>query len=164
MQNNLFLLCPTDCLEPIVNNTFKEENYFYTSLGNSLSLDTKTLEYIKELIINHNISNIYMVLSNDNQIVLDALKGQSFSDIRGLKTFYNNILELKKQSETSWQNNNQFTVLSYYINSRIHQLQNYLSFLLDSQIKFYGKIYNKQEAVFNNIYSELVCVENRILN
>ena len=73
MQKNLFLLCPTDCLESVVNHVFRNENYFYTSLGNSIVPEKRTLEYIEELITKHHITNVYFVLSNDNPIILDAL-------------------------------------------------------------------------------------------
>lgn len=43
MHKCLYLVCPTDCLEPIINNTFKQEHYFYTSLGNAFVADSETL-------------------------------------------------------------------------------------------------------------------------
>lgn len=164
MYNCLFLLCPTDCLESCIDNKFKQENYFYTSLGNSISLDVKTLESIKKMIIKHNIRKVYFVLSSDNRIVLDALGGQSFSDIKCLKTFYEEIKRQKDHSEILWQSSNQFTVSSYYMNCRINELQNYLNFTFNHPIGVYGKIYNRQKDLFLAIYSDLVCLEKCHLN
>lgn len=165
MRKCLYFLCPTDCLESIINNTFKCENYFYTSLGNSFVSDIETIAYIKETIRKHNIREIYFVLSNDNQIILDALGRQFFSGIRGLKKFYNEITRQKEHSEVSWQTDDrQFSVLSYYLNKKIKELQPELRNLLDHPIKIRGKIYNRQENAFKDIYSDLVCREKCYLN
>ncbi len=43
MQKRFFFICPTDCLEHTINTTFKYENYFYTSLGNSFNYNRKTI-------------------------------------------------------------------------------------------------------------------------
>ena len=72
MNASLFFLCPTDCLESIVNKNYKGNNYFYTSPGNNSSFDLISLESIKALICRHDIKNIYFVLSEQNKIVIDA--------------------------------------------------------------------------------------------
>ncbi|WP_353778374.1 hypothetical protein [Winogradskyella sp. 3972H.M.0a.05] len=165
MHKALFLLCPTDCLESIINDTFKHENYFYTSLGNSFISDTETIENIKELIIQHNIRKIYFVLSDDNKIILDALGGQSFSDIRGLQKFYTEVTRQKERSEVLWQTDNrQFSILSYYLNNKIKELQLELDNLPIHLPRISGKIYFRQKNIFSNIYSDLICIEKHYLN
>ena len=39
MNETLFLICPTDCLEARINEQYNTVNYFYTSLGNSFNID-----------------------------------------------------------------------------------------------------------------------------
>ena len=78
MNETLFLVCPTDCLEARINKQYTTVNYFYTSLGNSFNIDHVSLKNIQELITNHSIRNIYFVLSSDNRFILDALEGHFF--------------------------------------------------------------------------------------
>ena len=51
METTLFLLCPTDCLESKINEEFKGDNLFYSSLANNYSFDSKTIRDIEELVI-----------------------------------------------------------------------------------------------------------------
>ena len=69
MKKRLFLVCPTDCLEVIINQKFKSINFFYTSVGNSFSIDNKTVDNIKELVIKYDIKNIDFILSLDNTFI-----------------------------------------------------------------------------------------------
>jgi len=164
MQKYLYLLCPTDCLESIINNTYKHENYFYTSLGNSVIFDDSSLEQIKRLIKKHDIREISFVLSISNQIVLDALENQYFSDIKGLNNFYNEISRQKERSKISSQRNHlKFSLLSYYLNKKIKELQLQLN-NLSNQLIIRGKIYSKHQNAFADIYSDLVCLDKYQLN
>ena len=99
MIKRLYLLCPTDCLEPVINSTFKQENYFYFSLGNSFIVENNTIESIKKIVKDHHIQEISFVLSNKNHIVIDALGTQDFLNMRGLRSLYNQLIKQKKHSE-----------------------------------------------------------------
>lgn len=110
MQNNLFIICPTDHLEPVINSLYGCENYFYTSLGNSFTKDVKTMESLKKLIRRKNIGNIFFILSSDNKIVWDALESQYFRDIRGLNELYAQI-EAQKKDLQFWMI---ITIKNYY--------------------------------------------------
>ncbi|WP_420574211.1 hypothetical protein [Kordia sp.] len=165
MNKTLFLLCPTDCLETTINNTYESKNYFYTSLGNSFVVDNSTIKSIKELILKQNIKNIYFVLSNDNKIILDALESQSFSENIGLKNFYSEIIKQKETSEVMWLiTNNRHLIISYFLNHKIKELQLELDKLSLNSIKIRGKIYDRHETAFKNIYSSLTCLESHCLN
>lgn len=123
MQRCLYLLCPTDCLEPVINNTFKHENYFYFSLGNSFTIDNNTIGCIQKIIERHHINEVSFILSSNNDIVKDALGIQGFLKMRGLSKLYYQIIKHKKYSEIFWQTDySQFSVLSYYLNSKIKEL------------------------------------------
>ena len=163
MHKRFYLICPTDCLEYTINKTFRYENYFYTSLGNSFSYDRKTLEYIKAIVKKHNIKEIYFVLSIDNMIFLDALGNKKFSKIGKLHNYYNDIKNQKERSSIAFKENvNQFTILSFYLNKKIKELR--LANLSSQTIKIGGKIYHKNQDTFTNIYSDLVCLEKHNLN
>lgn len=165
MPTCFYLVCPTDCLEYTINKKFKYENYFYTALGNSFVFDAKTIKHIKNIIREHHIKEIYFVLSIDNKIILDALGANKFSDIIGLHNFYKDIKRQRKRSMLSLKRGNiQFAILSYHLNKKIKELELQLSDLSNIPIKIRGKIYNKNENTFSNIYSNLVCLEKHHLN
>lgn len=165
MYSVLYLLCPTDCLETRVNDAFKHQNYFYTSLGNSLSLDDKTVESLKALMLEHSIREISVVLSNDNPIFLDALEGQFFYKISGLDRFYKKIGRQRRHSELIWNaDNRRDAILSYFLNNIIKELQLRLANFPFHSVKISGKIYDRFENSFKNVYSNLTCLEKHSLN
>lgn len=165
MNTTLFLLCPSDCLESIISKAYKGKNYFYTSLGNTLTYDSITIESIKGLVFKHNIKTIYFVLSEQNKIVEDALGGEFFSKIRGLQNFTKIIKDHKKQSELFWKTSDPvFSTLSYYLNQKIIQLQQNLSCELNQSIDIKGKVYLESESSFVNIYPNLICLTTYNLN
>lgn len=165
MQKCLYLLCPTDCLEPIINNTFKHQNYFYTSLGNSFISDCETIEHIKQVVKKYNIKKICFVLSLDNLIIEYVLKHQDFSKIKGLKSVHNEVITQKNRSKTiSQTGNDQLSFFSYYLNQKIKGLNLELNNLFNQSIKISGKIYDRKKEIFTNIYSNLICIEKYHLN
>ena len=165
MQKCFYLICPTDCIEQTINNQFKYENYFYTSLGNSFAINNKTIESIKQTLEKKNIKKIYFVLSMHNKIILDALGEQKFSNITGLNDCYQEVIKQKKQVEVSFHTHNiSFSIISYYLNQKINELQIQLSNLLKTPIKIEGKIFNKYQNSFTNIYSDLICLQKHHLN
>lgn len=165
MHKCLHLICPTDGLESTINNRFNYDNYFYTSLGNSVVFDDNTVCQIKSLIKKHDIKEVSFVLSSENSIVFDALGNQNFSDIRGLNNFYLEINKQRVHSRELWRiDDNQYAILSYYLNNKINELQFELNNLHIKPIKISGKIYNKQEGIFDSIYSDLLCIKKYALN
>lgn len=165
MPQHLFFICPTDCLEPIIHHTFGHCSCYYTSLGNSVSFDNDTMRQIEQLIKKNKIREISFVLAINNQIVVDALGSQVFSDVRGLPYFYQEITQQKKHSIELWQtSNHQLTVISHYLNRKIKELQFELHSLGIEEIKIGGKIYHPQEGIFNNTYPDLICTEYFSLN
>ncbi len=165
MIKRLYLLCPTDCLEPVINSTFKQENYFYFSLGNSFIVENNTIESIKKIVKDHHIQEISFVLSNKNHIVIDALGTQDFLNMRGLRSLYNQLIKQKKHSEIFWDTDrNQFSILSYYLNSKIKELKFELGNFINSTLKINAKIYDRYDQVFKSILPDIVCMNKHYLN
>lgn len=160
MYKRLCLVCPTDCLESIIDKKFRSKNYFYTSLGNSLVFDHSTMRQIEQLVKKYGINEILFVLSCENRIILDGLKHQHFSVIRGLNNLYEELILHKKRSEImKYHGDKQFLMLSYYLNRKITQLQIQLNNLLLRPIEVTGKIYKGKQCAFNNVYSGLACMD-----
>ena len=156
MNASLFFLCPTDCLESIVNKNYKGKNYFYTCLGNNSSFDSILLESIR---------NIYFVLSEQNKIVVDAMEGQTLPQISGLQNLFNAIKLNKRQSKLFWKTSDSVhPVLSYYLNQKIIQLQANLSCTITQGLTLQGKIYIKSQNKFIDTYPDLVCLRKYSLN
>ncbi|MBW1298228.1 hypothetical protein [Aquimarina litoralis] len=165
MKKHLYFLCPTDYLEPVINKTFDQENYYYNSLGNSITFDSEMVGQINRLVQTNDIKEITFALSDNNHIIRDAISNRDFIDIRGLEEFYSHILNQKLNSEILWQTDQDyFLVFSYHLNKKISELQLALNVLHNTPVKISGKIYSKDKNIFEDIYSDLVCVDKHCLN
>jgi len=165
MHSKLYLLCPTDCLESVINNFYESENYFYTSLGNSVVFSDAVIHQITKLVHQNKITEICFVLSHDNKIINDAIENQDFIAVRGLNTFYKKINSQKEYSQILSQTHyNHYFMVSYYLNGKIKELNLKLQNRIKHSITFSGKIYNRFENTFSTIYSELILIEKHQLN
>ena len=165
IKNSLNFICPTDCLEPIINDAFTQENYYYSSLGNSITFDSKVVYQLEKLIRKRNIKEISFVLSSDNRIVLDALGNQDFSDVRGLGNFYKKVILQKEQIGLTWKIwDRPSLLLSYHLNKKIRELKLELNDYAIDQLSISGKIYNRQEDLFTDIYPDVVCMDYASVN
>ena len=165
MQKHLYFVCPSDYLETVIDNTFRQENYFYTSLGNSMIFDADTIEELIRLLKTKNIREISFVLSDDNCIVQDALEKQDFSGIVTLNNFYDEVIAHQKHSEVLWQIcSRKFLILSYHLNNKIKELKSGLENVYLNNLKINGIIYKRPEEKFYDIYSDLICREFFYLN
>lgn len=165
MQKCFFLICPTDYLENAINKTFRSQNYFYTSLGNSFIYDDKTMKYIKQIVKKHNIQKFCFVLSIDNKIVLDALWKGNFSKIGALSSFQNEIRKEKELSKKIFKSSNsQFAILSYFLNKKIKDFKLHLNTVAQHSINIEAKVYYRNQNRFSSIYSDLVCLQQHHFN
>ena len=165
MNETLFLVCPTDCLEARINKQYTTVNYFYTSLGNSFNIDHVSLKNIQELITNHSIRNIYFVLSSDNQFILDALEGHFFLKNSSLKTFYEEIQKQKIHSEKTWvTDHSEHLIISHFLHKNIEQLDLKLHSITTDHLTIKGLIFDSLTNNFLPIYSNLTMINKHQLN
>lgn len=165
MHKNLFFICPTDSIENRINKEFEQENYFYTSLGNSFAHDPKTIVKLSEHIEKYQIEKIYMVLSQQNAIFLDALGKNSYDRIQGLGNFYKTVLLEKSNSIiTKKKDTPEVAVLSYYLNKKIIELQTVFKKKASIAIPIEGKIFDTKSNTFKDIYPELLCMRKFCMN
>ncbi|CAM1367414.1 conserved hypothetical protein [Tenacibaculum litopenaei] len=161
MHKQLYFICPTDCLEPLINKSFSSENYFYTSLGNSIASEIQYNAHLLELIKIKNIKKIRLVLSDENRLVLEALAGINYNGIQGVSHF---AKEFHPEQQEYWWNSQTMllSVLSSYLRkviARIHQ-----ELPLTSTIDIKGLIYQRTANRFLEIYPEFLCLKKRDLN
>ena len=160
MSKYLNFICPTDGIKAAINRAFEHTNYFYTSLGNSVTFNADTMSRVESLLVKHNIQDINFILSVSNPIIQDALGNRHFSEIRGLHHFYLEISKQKQYSEVLYrQHNREVVILSYYLNKKIRELVKALKGRKIEKVHIKGKIYNKRKNLFQEIYPDLVCTE-----
>lgn len=165
MHKCLYMLCPTDHLESVIRGRFRGQHFFLTSLGNTMDFDRDTVGQIAALVEKEKIKEITFILSEENDIVLDALCGQSFIGIQGLKKTYRFFLEQEEWAIKSWQSSNRHSIiLSCQLNNRIKELRAGLENILALQPEINGKLYSRSCNSFKEIYPELLCNSSNCLN
>lgn len=156
MQKRLYFICPTDGLEACIDRTFRHENYYFTSLGNSLVFNAETVNEINELIETKNIEEVTFVLSDNNRLIIDALKNKEFTQISALNRFYKNLEMQKNLSNILWYESDfMVPILSHYLNSKMIEIQPYLYDWLVDRVKLTGKIFYRQKNIFREIQPDL---------
>ena len=165
MNETLFLVCPSDCLEARINEQYNTVNYFYTSLGNSFNIDQGSFKNIQELITNHSIKNIYFVLSSDNRFILDALERHSIFIDKRLASFYKEIYEHKYLSKKTWiTDKEEHLIISHFLNKNIEQLDQKLHSITTYPLTIKGLIFDSLNNNFLPIYSNLTVLNKHQLN
>ena len=165
MQKNLYFLCPSENLEAVIEKRYPQENYFLSSLGNSISFSDDFILDINSLIESKGIGKIIFILSNNNRFILDAMKNQEFKYIKELKEYYKTIEERKVLTIKSYKNKN-FTSLitSHIIKTKINELNSNLFDWIRNKISIEGKIYDPTKNMFFDVRINIIEPESLFLN
>ena len=165
MKRHLFFVCPTDYLETVINKHFHQENYFITSLGNSISFNSQVIEEINTLVEAKSIAEISFVLSDNNKIIMDALKSENFDSFKGLESFYDRISAQTKRTDIlKHVFHNETPFIGNYLNFKVQGLIPQLNNWLSDKVKVNAKIYQRQTNIFKETYTELIHLGNFCLN
>lgn len=165
MHKHLYFICPTDHLESKITKTFKQENYFYTSLANSVILSPETIGQINDLIEVNHVKEITFVLANDNEVILNALKNQNYCEIQGMCQLYNTIgYHLANFNFSQKVVETELPVLCDYLNEKMDELRDVISKWLIGDILINALIYNRQNNVFLQASSSLFKLNRSNLN
>ena len=165
MKRHLFFVCPTDYLETVINKHFHQENYFITSLGNSISFNSQVIEEINTLVEAKSIGEISFVLSDNNRIIMDALKSENFKSFEGLESLYDSISDQTKRTKLlKYVTHAETSVIGHYLNFKVQGLVPQLNNWFSDQAKVNAKIYQRQTNVFKETNTELIHLENFCLN
>lgn len=157
MRRHLFFICPTDHLETIIDKHFHEENYYITSLGNSVNFNPQLIEEINALVEAKSITEISFVLSDNNKIIMDALKSEDFKSIRGLESFYHRISAHKKGTEVLRHVfHSEIPLITQCLTFKVQALKPQLNNWFADKVKVNAKIYKRQTNVFKEANADLI--------
>ena len=87
MLKHLYFTCPTDHLETTINKSFEHENYFLSTLGNSVSFSSEFVNEISSFIKANSINKITFILSDNNRIIRDDAKSDKYNNKIEVKNF-----------------------------------------------------------------------------
>jgi len=73
-ENCLFLICPTDYMEPVLAKSFMGQAFFYTALGVCFQWDDTTQESLINFIRKEKIKQIVLLTKMNNKFFMDKLK------------------------------------------------------------------------------------------
>ena len=165
MHKHLYFVCPSDNLEGLIDKKFPQENYFLSSLGNSLSLSKDIILEVSALIELNGIEKITFILSDDNKLIFDGLRNQNFDNINVLKKLYNNISDYKKLTSKVYEEGNiQILVTSNLLNEKINEIKLGLCDWLSSKVNIDAKIYIRKSDEFKGFPNDLFDPRNLYLN
>ena len=165
MQKNLYFLCPSDNLEAVIEKRYPQENYFLSSLGNSISFSDDFILDINSLIESKGIGKITFILSNNNRFILDAMKNQEFKYIKELKEYYKTIEERKVLTIKSYKNKNfKSLITSHILKTKINELNSNLFDWIRNKISIEGKIYDPTKDMFFDVRINIIEPESLFLN
>ncbi len=165
MQRYLYFICPTDHLETVIDKAFKAENYFFTSLGNSVTFDENVVEGILKLIETKGIAEITFVLSDNNQMLKDIINHHDLMNAIIADDYNAKVVWQEADSEVFLKTGQYpFSILSSFLNNKIKELNRELSNLGCNTIKIQGKIYTNQKHSFKDIYPDIMDMKRYRLN
>lgn len=161
MKKRLFFVCPSDFMEPVINKVFKGDNYFLTSLGNSVYFDGSLIMEIINLIENEGVKEIKFILSDDNKIFQDAYGDKKFAVLTGLESFYGDVACQMKQPVQQWHMKYSGALtIPNHLNKKIEELRSNLCDRNLAEVKIDYKIFNRQRQKFitrrNNLYKQMM--------
>ena len=164
MFNKLYFICPTDNIESIINSKLNDNNFYITSLANSIIFNYDFIKELHSIIESKKISEITFVLSDDNKLISDALENKEYKNIRSLYHLYLKILSqknyFKKKSTIS---EIRLDIISYLLNQKKIELKN-ITDSLGLKLDINAIVYNKDVNEFTKVKSKLLNLEFFNLN
>lgn len=153
MQRQLFFICPSDCLEPKINTSYTQENYFYTSLGNAVDFDSNTVLELKQLMLAKNIRRVFFMLSDDNRFIFDSTTRKTSSSIEVVQSLCAVSALENKLVQLFWKKcDTKKVILTNLMNTKIEAFKLALGFSSE-ELDVKGIIYEKAKNNFNEIQS-----------
>ena len=164
MFNKLYFICPTDNIESIINSKLNDNNFYITSLANSITLNYNFIRELYLIIESKKIREITFVLSDDNRLINDILENKDNKNIRSLDhlnlEIYSHKNFFKKELTIS---EIRLDIISYLLNQKKNELKN-ITDSLGLKLDINAKVYNKEVNEFTKVKSKLINMEFFNLN
>ena len=164
MFNKLYFICPTDNIESIINSKLNDNNFYITSLANSITLNYNFIRELYLIIESKKIREITFVLSDDNRLINDILENKDNKNIRSLDhlnlEIYSHKNFFKKELTIS---QIRLDIISYLLNQKKNELKN-ITDSLGLKLDINAKVYNKEVNEFTKVKSKLLNLEFFNLN
>ena len=164
MFNKLYFICPTDNIESIINSKLNDNNFYITSLANSITLNYNFIRELYLIIESKKIREITFVLSDDNRLINDILENKDNKNIRSLDhlnlEIYSHKNFFKKELTIS---QIRLDIISYLLNQKKNELKN-ITDSLGLKLDINAKVYNKEFNEFTKVKSKLINMEFFNLN
>tara|TARA_B100000963_G_C22283877_1_gene518363 strand:- start:110 stop:604 length:495 start_codon:yes stop_codon:yes gene_type:complete len=164
MFNKLYFICPTDNIESIINSKLNDNNFYITSLANSITLNYNFIRELYLIIESKKIREITFVLSDDNRLINDILENKDNKNIRSLDhlnlEIYSHKNFFKKELTIS---EIRLYIISYLLNQKKNELKN-ITDSLGLKLDINAKVYNKEVNEFTKVKSKLINMEFFNLN
>ena len=164
MCNKLYFICPTDNIESIINSKLNDNNFYITSLANSITFNHEFTKELYSIIESKKISEITFVLSDDNKIINDAIENNEFKNIKALDRLN---LKISTQKNFFKKDSNisviRHELISYLLNQKKYELKN----ITDSSnlaLNINAMVYKKKVNAFSKVNSKLLNLELFNLN
>ena len=87
MFNKLYFICPTDNIESIINSKLNDNNFYITSLANSITFNYDFIKELHSIIESKKISEITFVLSDDHKLINDAIENKEYENYQISRLF-----------------------------------------------------------------------------
>jgi len=152
MSKTLYFVCPTDNLEKKISSVNTGEIFFHSALGDALIFEEPFLTAINDYIINHGITNIVFVLSNQNKVFTTIINNKDFCQSPQLLKIYQSISTQVEQSKNYWQDDNlRDYVIKEFLTRQVEALQQKINYWVSFNINVEAQIYQPNLQKFSNI-------------
>ncbi|MEM7161199.1 MAG: hypothetical protein AAF487_02050 [Bacteroidota bacterium] len=152
MRKKLYFICPTDHLEMEIDRITRVENFYFSSLANSIYLDQETVGQLSDLIETHQIQEINLVLSDENLFWKDDLSFLEATKTKGIieasKQTKSKRKELRKHFEAEHLND---IVLKHFLKAKQKEMQSRLPKWISASLIFKSFLYVKQKRSLERI-------------
>ena len=160
-MKRLYFICPTDYIEATINQAFEGENYFLTSLGNTLVFDDYKVQEVSALIQMNEIKEVVFVLSDENRFFHETLGSNGLASIVEFSGFFRekNPKRVSSLLRKNGKSHN-YILLEAYLDSKLQELNFRLKNSQIDNVEMSTMIYFKQDNSFStgrDLINQYIC-------
>ena len=165
LPGHLHFVCPTDHLEAVIESHFDGDHYFVSSLGNTIDFNLKFANYLSKLIETKGITEISFVLAEDNLVLHNIEKIETFRGLRGLHTFYGSILKSEIHAkEIGHEFRSKLPKVYDCLCLKVQEFNTQVSKRCCKTVHVTAKVYHRQSNIFKEVSSHMLLIKHICLN